>query len=280
MSGQSSVDWGVMGGPGKFAEVNGVKLHYDVYGDGEPLLLIMGLGTPMWAWEPQVREFSKHFKTIAYDNRGVGRSPLPAEPFGIDDMAADGVALLDHLGIKKAHVMGASMGGFIAQTIAIKYPERVDRLVLACTGSGGADQVRPEAWVFQEMLKPRDYTSMEDMLQGARVLFSEKSIATQLDKLEAWGQRQEADPVSPQAVMAHAAACLSFDRSRDVGSIKARTLVIDGDQDIILPPENSRRLAASIAGAKLILYPETGHGFTFEAADDVNRDVVAFLTAP
>lgn len=276
----SAVDWGVMGGPGCFAEVNGIKLHYDVYGDGPPLLLIMGLGTPMWAWEPQVRDLSKDFKTIAFDNRGVGRSPLPAAPFGIDDMAADAVALLDHLGIMKAHVMGASMGGFIAQTIAVKYPERVDRLVLACTAFGGAEQVPAEPWVYQEMVKPRDYSSPEDMQQGAMILFSEKSLAIQFDKLVAWARRQAADPVTPEAVMAHFGACLNFDRSGDVGAIKARTLVIGGDKDILIPPENFRRLAGRIPGAELIVYPDCGHGFTVEVADDVNRDALAFLTAP
>jgi len=274
------VDWGLMGGSGRFAEVNGVRLHYDVYGDGQPLLLIMGLGTPMWAWEPQVRDFSRQYKVIAFDNRGVGRSPLPAAPFGIDDMAADAAALLDHLGVKKAHVMGASMGGFIAQTIAIKYPERVDRLILACTSFGGPEQVPAEPWVYQEMVRPRDHTSLEDLTQGARILFSDKSIATKLDKLVGWAQRQAADPVAVEAVMAHAAACVNFDRSRDVGSIRARTLVMGGDRDIIIPPENFRRLAARIPGAKLIIYPDCGHGFTVEAADEVNRDVLAFLAAP
>ncbi len=151
---------------------------------------------------------------------------------------------------------------------------------MACTSFGGTEQLAAEPWVYQELVKMRDYTSIEDVKQGAKILFSEKAIAEDFDRLMAWMGRQAADLVAPEAVMAHFGACMNFDRSRDVGDIKARTLVIGGDADILIPTENFRRLAARIPGAKLILYPGCGHGFTVEVADAVNRDVLAFLTAP
>lgn len=275
--GNMAVDWGAMSGPGHFAKINRVELHYDVYGDGPPLLLIMGLGTPMWGWEPQVRAFSGRFKVIAFDNRGVGRSEIPITPFTVGDMAADAVGLLDHLGIARAHVMGASMGGFIAQTFALDHPDRVDRLVLACTSFGGTEMVAAERWVLQ------DLASVEGDVEAvakrtAKILFSPRSLAMRYDELRVWQDRRMADPVNPRGFRGQLEACIAFDRSRDVSRVKARTLVIGGMDDILIPTENFRRLAARIPGAKLILYPDTAHGFSIEAAGAVNRDVLDFLT--
>lgn len=112
---------------------NGIKLNYKVEGQGYPLVMIMGLGANRSGWSPQISFFKKHYTVVTFDNRGVGKSDKPEGPYSIRMMADDTVKLMDHLEIKKTHIMGASMGGMIAQELAINYPERVSKLVLACT---------------------------------------------------------------------------------------------------------------------------------------------------
>src|SRR5262249_32190040 len=115
------------------AKVGSMDLYYEEYGSGEPLLCIMGFATDSTGWVLQTPEFSKHYREIIFDNRGVGRSSKPAGPYSIAQMAEDAVGLMDTLDIRRAHVLGLSMGGMIAQEIALRHPERVHGLVLACT---------------------------------------------------------------------------------------------------------------------------------------------------
>jgi pimeloyl-ACP methyl ester carboxylesterase len=128
------------------ANVNGINIAYDVYGQGEPLVLIMGLGGTRQSWVFQKRAFSKHFKVITFDSRGIGKSDKPDEPFTIKTIADDTIGLMDHLNIDKAHILGVSHGGRVAQEVAINYPDRVNRLVLASTNTGaeGIDDLPPE----------------------------------------------------------------------------------------------------------------------------------------
>src|SRR4030042_6341962 len=115
------------------ATANGIQINYKVEGQGDPLVMIMGLGSPRGGWSSQAPFFKKYFQVVIFDNRGVGKSEKPEGPYSTRMMADDAIKLMDHLGIKKARVLGASMGGMIAQELAINYPERVSKLVLACT---------------------------------------------------------------------------------------------------------------------------------------------------
>jgi len=124
------------------ARINGISINYSVEGKGEPLFLIMGFSGSKMAWYFQRRAFRKHFQVVTFDNRGVGESGKPAGPYSMQMFVDDTVGLMDHLGIEKAHILGVSMGGMIAQHIAISHPERVRKLVLGCTfasrhGDGG-----------------------------------------------------------------------------------------------------------------------------------------------
>ena len=116
-----------------FATVNGIKINYKVEGEGNPLVMIMGFGSPRSGWSSQIPFFKKHFRVVTFDNRGAGKSDKPAGPYTTKMMADDAVKLMDALGIQKADIVGASMGGMIAQELAINYPEKAGKLVLACT---------------------------------------------------------------------------------------------------------------------------------------------------
>ena len=114
-----------------------MKIAWDRRGNGAPLLLIHGLGYARWGWEPVLPELAEQFDVILFDNRGIGESDAPPGPYTVAEMAADAVQVLDEAGVARAHVVGTSLGGMIAQELALAYPERVDRLVLACTTPGG-----------------------------------------------------------------------------------------------------------------------------------------------
>ncbi|RMI01029.1 MAG: alpha/beta fold hydrolase, partial [Calditrichaeota bacterium] len=153
------------------AVVNGLRLYYEIHGEGPWLVLIEGLGVATWLWEKQIPEFSRHFRVLAYDNRGTGKSDKPPGPYTVGEMAEDLAGLMEVLQIPRAHVLGISLGGYIAQEFALRYPERVDRLVLVATGHGGPDQVPIPPETVQQILEPGD-GSRESVRRKLALAFS------------------------------------------------------------------------------------------------------------
>src|SRR5436305_1514144 len=149
-----------------FAQANDTTLYYEVQGDGPNLALIEGVGYHTWMWYKQFPAFSRHFRTLIYDNRGVGLSDKPPGPYTHEQNADDLAALLDHLGWERTHVLGISMGGFIAQEFALKYPERLEKLVLVATAFGGKNMVPvpPEAI---KAMTPDPSLSPEERIRAA-----------------------------------------------------------------------------------------------------------------
>ena len=131
---------------------NGIELYYEVHGEGEPLLLIMGLAHNLLSWKKSLPALAEQFKVIIFDNRGTGRSCKPETPYTIELMADEAKAVLDAAGVEKAHVYGISMGGMIAQRLALNYPERIKSLILGCTSPGGINQVAPDGDVIMTLL--------------------------------------------------------------------------------------------------------------------------------
>ncbi len=262
-----------------FAKINKIRVHYEVYGTGDPVLMIQGLSAPGINWLYQARDLSPHFEVITYDNRGVGESDLPqSEAYPVPLMADDAAGLLKHLGVKRAHVVGASMGGAIAQELALRHPELVRSLVLACTWARGDGRFRHtvQAWVnlarrlaleerFRDVLFPMVYSPG----------FFERPAAAReaLIRLLAYPF-----PTTPEGMERQARGLLAWDGSRvkDLGTIKAPTLVLVGRDDILTPPAFARTLAALIPKAKLRILPG-GHAFFIEEASAFNRAVLAFL---
>ena len=133
--------------------VNGINMYYETHGEGEPLLLIEGLGYSSWMWYKQIPELSKEYRVIVYDNRGVGRSAKPDSEYTIELMADDAASLLTALGVESAHVLGVSMGGYIAQELALRHPEKVRSLILAGTNRGEGNALNKNSSLLNGYLK-------------------------------------------------------------------------------------------------------------------------------
>ena len=263
-------------GPGT-ATINGGTIACRVRGEGPALLLIMGLGVPGMGWDKQAYYLAKDFTTITYDSRGTGGSDPAPPTYTIEDMACDAIGVLDHLGIRRAHVVGISMGGFIAQTIALDYPDRVDCLVLCSTGFGGPEAVAASEEVLLDLAGVVPHPPEEQARRRLRINFGDAFIRDHPAECQSFLQGAARMPVHPDTRMNHLLAGQAFDRSADVGRITAPTLVIAGTDDILIPPENGRLLAARIPGAKLLLYEGAGHSFIVERTPDFVRDVRAFV---
>ncbi|HZP43356.1 MAG TPA: alpha/beta fold hydrolase [Candidatus Binatia bacterium] len=269
--------------------VGDVELYYEEHGHGDPLLLVMGLAADSTAWLFQVPAFSERYRTIVFDNRGVGRSSKPPGPYTIHQMADDAVGLFDALGVDRAHVVGVSMGGMIAQEMALRHPARVRGLVLACTyPEPDAEIERARRFsisqfggsVTAEGETRIDISALDPMMFFQHLLprvFNQSYLDRELPKLLQifsgalqWGFSMQAILGQVEAVMGHRAT----DRLHQIGS---PTLVITGDADLLIPPANSEILARHIPGAKLVKVPGGSHGFNFETPDVFNREVLDFL---
>ena len=251
------------------------SIDYDVHGEGPPLLLIGGLGFGRWAWFRQVPAFARHFRTITFDARG--ERDLKG---GVADLAADAVVLLEHLGVKKAHVLGTSLGGFVAQELALVRPDLVDRLVLVCTsyGRGGPETISP--WALADMIGLPSLNAEKAVRKGLEAATSDAYRAghpEEFDQLVHW---RLADSPSLSTYYQQMRAGARFDVSRDVGHITSPALVIHGAEDRYVPVANAAALAEAIPGSRLRVLDKAGHLVFIERYADVNREVVTFLKKP
>lgn len=256
------------------------KLYVETHGEGEPLLLIAGLGQGLWVWRWQIPVFARHHRVIAFDARGTGRSP-PARPgFTIGDMAEDVREVLRVSGVEHADVIGLSMGGYVALTFALAHPGAVRSLVLAATGAGGPDRVPrpPEVRaVYREAagLEPAEY--------GRRTLpltFAPGWADEHPERFEEILARRNERPVPYETIAAHAEACYGYYATGvEVERIAAPALVIHGDADRIVPVENGRMLAARLPNAEYVELPGRGHNLTLEDSETFSRLVEPFLAA-
>jgi 3-oxoadipate enol-lactonase len=241
-----------------------VKIAHEVTGTGPPLLLIQGLGYARWGWEPIVGPLSASFQVITFDNRGIGDSDTPPGPYDTTTMAADAVEVLDAVGVERAHVMGASLGGMIAQMVALEHPSRVDRLVLACTTPGGAEAYPlPEATT--RLFREAGALPQEEAVRR----FTANALATS-GPVEDIVARRLSRPQNPSTWAWQAAASQSHDAYARLGEITAPTLVVHGTADGVVDVRNASLLAQRIPDARLELLPELGHLFFW---DDPNLTV-------
>lgn len=261
-----------------YARVNGVNLHYEIAGEGEPLLFIMGLGAPAAAWDPVfVEEMARTYQVIAYDNRGTGRSDKPDEPYSIAMFARDAVGLLQALELPRAHVFGVSMGGMIAQEMAIHYPQYVASLILGCTTPGGKHAVPAPPESLTALEGRADLPPAEAIREGWKLSFSEEFIRTHRAELEAHLSRLLAHPTPRFAYERHFQATLTLRVYKQLKDITAPTLVVTGRDDALIPAANSAILAREIPNAELVMFDHAGHGFVTSAREPFLHVLKAFL---
>jgi pimeloyl-ACP methyl ester carboxylesterase len=259
---------------------NGIDLYYEIHGEGEPLLLIMGLSLSSKSWFRTIPALSKQYKVIVFDNRGVGLSGKPNSPYSIEQMADDAKAVLDAAEVESAHIYGISMGGMIAQRLALKYPERIRSLILGCTTSGGEKHVPPSSEVSMLMLSRASSTATPEELAWATapILYSQSFIGSHRDLIAEDIQRRIEIPVLPYAYMLQLQACLSHDTYNEIQQIKTPVLVIHGDEDRLVPYENGVTLVEKIPNAEFLTIKGAGHIYITEANDLVNKRVLEFLS--
>lgn len=243
------------------AKIGECEIHYENHGQGEPLVMIAGLGGDLRSWKSMVPALSKHFHLIVLDNRGTGRSTVPERSFTVADMANDVVGLMEHLGLHRAHVLGASMGGNVAQEIAIRFPEKIGGLVLLSTYARRPDRSSVAIDVMVRMIREGASFELLDIMMQCWCLPETMFRSKHLDKgpVKKELNQVELDYINGFALQKEALD--AFDNRNDLGRIKAPTLIMHGNVDIMVDPRHAHELKSGIEGARLVLVDGVGHVF-------------------
>jgi pimeloyl-ACP methyl ester carboxylesterase len=262
------------------AKVGDISIYYQVHGTGDPLVLIYGYAGHSGLWFRQIPVLSKEYRVVAFDNRGVGRSDKPDTLYTMATMAGDTAGLLDIIGVDAAHIFGISMGGMVAQHIAINYPRRVISLILGCTSCGGVHSIQPEPETVEALFdfeRLKRMTHEEVTRQAMPFCFSQEFIENHPDIVEERVAKQLDYRTPAHGARRQVEAITGHDTYELLPKIELSTLVIAGDADRLIPVENSRILASKIPEAELVILKGVGHEFFIEAAEEVNRTVLDFL---
>lgn len=258
---------------------NGIDLYYEVHGNGEPLLLIMGLAHNSLSWRKSLPTLAEHFKVVIFDNRGTGRSSKPDTPYTIEIMAEEAKDVLDAAGVDATHVYGISMGGMIAQKLALLYPNRIKSLILGCTSPGGIHQVQPDTEVIMTLLSGASIptTPLEAAWAIVPILYSEDFIKNHRDSISDHIETMIEIPTPPHGFMQQLQAILAHDTYEELDQISVPALIVHGDADRLIPFENGKMLAERIKGSELYIVPGAGHLYVTEAQEIVDGKVIDFI---
>lgn len=264
-----------------YETINDIEIYYEIHGPSEapPIIFIEGWGYSLWMWFRQIPFLKEKYRCIVFDNRGVGKSSKPNYPYTMEMFANDAVSLMDALDIQTAHILGISMGGFIAQQIAISYPDKVRSLILVSTSFGGPNTIpssnRTQAMMFAtptETLSKEQATKMR-----YSVVFSEqfqRENKSLIDQIQSWREQV------PQSLIARghqASAAIAFNAENEVKKIKVPTLILHGISDLVVPPENAEDLAQHIPTSRLILIEGGPHLSFIEYYEKFNEQVANFI---
>ena len=249
-----------------------MRITWEEHGDGHPLLLIQGLGYARWSWEPIVPGLAERYRVIFFDNRGIGESDKPEGPYTARQMADDALQVLDEAGVDHAHVLGASLGGMIAQELAVLAPERVDRLVLCCTHPGlahGLPMPAVTVELFQEAAALSPDVALRKFVVNALGADPSEELVDELYR------RRVQNPLDPAGWQAQAAAGTTF--AGVDAPIEQETLIVTGTADNVVDPGNADVLAARIPGSRVVRLEAAGHLFFWEQPGEFVRIVKEFL---
>jgi pimeloyl-ACP methyl ester carboxylesterase len=244
---------------------NDIELYYERRGSGEPLLLIMGMSGNTVHWgEPFLSELERSFEVIAYDHRGIGQSAAHWDPFTIQQLASDAIAVLDALGLDSAHVCGISMGGMVAQEIALLAPGRVRTLTLGCTSCGGPEAAFGTPQDMQLLGESLASGDRDRALKTGFEMNVSAAYAADPAHWELFLERATTHPAPVTFISLQMQAIAGHDTSGRLGDITAPTLVVHGTDDRMLPASNAEVIARLIPGARLELFDRVGHLFFWE----------------
>jgi pimeloyl-ACP methyl ester carboxylesterase len=264
------------------AKVGDINIEYHVEGEGPPLLLIMGwIGHGGFWGEPFLERLRPHFRVIRFSNRGTGRSDKPPGDVTVRMMADDAAGLLRELGIERAHVLGVSMGGMIAQELMLNHPQAVQGLVLGCTTCGFAHGPQALPQTHLTLARSNAATTPRDRVrQFLLAATTPEYVEREADGLLDWVTETFMDAPTPLDVIGRQfAACMQFDTYDRLPQIKAPTLIIHGDRDLLIPPANTEVLHERIAGSRVRILEGIGHMFFWEKAEEAADAAAEFLTS-
>ncbi len=259
------------------ANINNIRLYYETHGEGPPLLLVAGLASDSQSWIPVLNSLKTHFKVIIFDNRGVGRTAPSDIPLNVHQMTDDCIALIKHLGLTGVNLLGHSMGGFIAMDCAIRYPEYIDRLILAGTAplnsernnllfsdwaSGFESGMDPEMWfrnIFYWVFSKRFFKDDKALKEAIQFELSYPY------------------PQSKAAFRNQVKAIADFNCSQDLSRIKSKTLVLFGDEDLLFPEKDCRKLLEIISNSEFTVISDAAHSIHMDNPAAFTERILEFL---
>lgn len=265
-------------------QANGISIYYEIhpaknlYADPTPLLMIMGLGLNSMAWHKNLPGLNANHTVIIFDNRGTGRSSKPDAPYSIRQMADDTAALLDAIKVRRAHIFGYSMGGMIAQELAINYPQKVKSLILGGTTPGGLVATLPSLSVGNAMLQRGNMRGTAGYEPLTGVIYSPEFIKNHPAEIAEDNTVRLIYPTPAYAFQHQLAACIRHHTFNRLDQLQMPTLVFAGTADRLIPPQNSRLLASRIPRAELVLIPGHGHMLPSESPAAVAQVINNFLS--
>jgi 3-oxoadipate enol-lactonase len=262
-----------------FARNGTVKLHWETFGDGPPVLLIAGLGMTVDGWWATIPVLAASFRVIAFDNRDTGRSSRLPWPYSVAQMADDAVAVLDAAGEERAHVYGISLGSLVAQEVALRHPDRVQALVLGASSAGGFAAYKPAPSSFAQTFLLRAGAMGPEEAEWAAVpyTYAEKTRRLHAERIGADIAHRVSSAPEPLPYLYQAAAVATHDAYERLNQMAAPTLVVHGEQDVFIPPANALVLAERIPGAQLRLWPDAGHMYIIDEPL-ADREIARFLS--
>ena len=261
------------------AQINGIRLVYQLRGSGPPLVMIHGAQGDQSMFNDLAPAFAAHYRVLTFDQRGSGLSEKPDTDYSIAMLADDTAALMEQLGCSPAAVVGVSMGGMIAQELALRHPERVHTLVLGCTTPGGPQAVRIGGSAFANAYSTQPMSAEERGRALAEAAFTKGYIERHPQIIPALIEARRQRPLDPVALDHRVKAALQHDTYARLARIACPTLVITGKDDALISWDNSRLLAERIPGAELVILEPAGHCFWLEQPAQASAAILRFLQA-
>lgn len=262
-------------------KANDIEIHYEIVGTGEPMVLISGLGYGLWWWHKMVPGLAEHFRVITFDNRGAGQTDKPAGPYTVAMLAADTAGLLAALEIDRAIIVGHSMGGYVAQELALTRPELISTLVLASTNFAGPNHIpiTPEALA---VIMNQDMEPLEYMRRGAEIACAPGFAEAHPDVVQEMAEYRMTAPVPPEAYQAQLAVGMALADEANcfehrLKEMQLPTIIFTGDADKVVPPGNADLLHQVIPHSRVYVLENAGHHFAFDAPDRAVAALVDLL---